>query len=168
MGGSIVLIGFMGAGKSTIGRGLAERLGFRFVDTDRMVIDRAGLSVTQIFRRYGEAGFRERETSVIEEVARYEGAVIATGGGAPTIERNANALKKAGPIVHLDVDIETVRNRTKRSASRRPLLKDRSAKDVAQLLEQRRKIYEDLADLTIDTVGKDTDQVVTEIMGELL
>lgn len=168
MGGSIVLVGFMGAGKSTIGRALAKRLGFEFLDTDAMIVAQAGRSVTDIFRREGEAGFRKRESVAIKSLSGLEGKVIATGGGAPANATNAKLLAKAGPVVHLDVDLATVKERTKRTASRRPLLQGKRDIDLAQLLKERRKIYDSIADVTIDTREKTTAKIVAEIVKELL
>lgn len=164
MAGSIVLIGFMGSGKSTIGRALAQRLGFAFVDTDEIVAARAGMPIPEIFRREGEAGFRKHEAEVVAEVARLERHVVATGGGAPTVPESAKALKEAGTVVHLDVDLETARLRTRRHAHRRPLLRDLDDDGLATLLATRRALYERVADLTIQTAGKDGSAVVQEIL----
>lgn len=163
MGGSIVLIGFMGVGKSTVGRLLAERLGFAFVDTDRLVQDRAGRTIAEIWRTDGEDAFREREHEVIAEVAVEEGRVIATGGGAPCFARNAELLRRAGAVVHLDASIETVRARTKRGRHR-PLVADRTDEELAQLLEQRRDAYAAIADIRIDVGDGPPEAIVEQIL----
>jgi shikimate kinase len=163
MGGSIVLIGFMGAGKSTVGRLLAERLGFSFVDTDRLVQDRAGRSIAEIWRTQGEDAFRDREHEVIAEVAVKEGHVIATGGGAPCAPRNAELLRRAGAVIHLDVSLEAVRARTSRGRHR-PLLEGKDDADLETLLAERRVAYEAIADVTLDASAGDAPALVDEIL----
>lgn len=117
----IFLVGMMGAGKSTVGRCLAERLGMDFVDLDEELERRCGVSIPFIFREEGEEGFRRRESALIEEFTRAKGLVVATGGGAVTQEKNRTLLKNA-PIftVHLKVSAEQCYRRTKNSD--RPLL----------------------------------------------
>ena len=166
MGGSIVLIGFMGAGKSTVGRLLAERLGFSFVDTDRLVQDRAGRTIAEIWRTDGEDAFRDREHDVIAEVAVKEGHVIATGGGAPCSARNADLLRHAGAVVHLDASIEIVRARTGRGRHR-PLVAERTDAELEALLDERRSVYASIADITIDVTEGPPERVVDRILEAL-
>lgn len=164
MGGSIVLIGFMGAGKSTVGRLLADRLGFTFVDTDRIAEDLAdGRSVAEIWRAEGEEGFRAFEQQAIQRAVTEPGRVIATGGGAILTAANRKRLRDAGAIVHLRVDADEVRRRVKRSAGR-PLLAGRSRAEADELLEERERHYMRSADLTIDTTGRSPDEVVDQII----
>jgi shikimate kinase len=163
MGGSIVLIGFMGAGKTTIGRLLADKIGFKLVDTDRLVQDRAGRTISELWRTEGEQAFRDREHQVILEVTSKEGVVIATGGGAPCFERNSELLRKAGAVVHLDASIETVKARTGK-AGHRPLIAQGSDEQLTQLHAERRVKYEQLADITISVSDVTPQQAVDLIL----
>jgi shikimate kinase len=120
---NVVLVGFMGSGKSTIGRGLARRLGWRFVDTDDVVRRAAGgRNIPDLFRDEGEATFRDRESDAICEVAENKNQVIATGGGAVLRPENTDRLRAAGTVVWLTARPDVVVARTARRANDRPLL----------------------------------------------
>jgi shikimate kinase len=148
---NIVLIGFMGSGKSAIGRRLADRLCFRFVDTDRLVIRRAGMPIADIFTRYGEAHFRELETEALATLTEDEHNVIATGGGIVMREENHAILKRLGFVLWLTASEETIFERVSRN-DKRPLLRTRDPRaTVHELLTARRPFYELAAQATIDT-----------------
>lgn len=158
----------MGAGKSTVGKYLAERLGMDFVDLDEELERRCGVSIPFIFREEGEEGFRRRESALIEEFTRAKGLVVATGGGAVTQEKNRTLLKNA-PIftVHLKVSAEQCYRRTKNSD--RPLLQcENPLEKITLLLESRNPLYGEVASLTVDTDGKASKRVAEELNQTLI
>lgn len=164
----IFLVGMMGAGKSTVGRCLAKRLGMDFVDLDEELERRCGVSIPFIFREEGEEGFRRRESALIEEFTRAKGLVVATGGGAVTQEKNRTLLKNA-PIftVHLKVSAEQCYRRTKNSD--RPLLQcENPLEKITLLLESRNPLYGEVASLTVDTDGKASKRVAEELNQTLI
>lgn len=131
----IYLVGFMGAGKSTVGRCLARRLGYPFVDLDSEVEHRSGRLVETIFREEGEEGFRRQESAALRALLRHERLVLATGGGTPTRAENASQLESTGTTVFLDPPLDLLFERVERSARVRPLFRDR---DQARALYERR------------------------------
>ncbi len=161
----IVLIGFMGSGKSTVGRIVAERLGWELVDTDAMVEAAAGARIADIFRTSGEAAFREWETRVIGELAPRAGVVVATGGGAPTLPSIRGFFAGDGTIVfHLRVSLANALQRAG-SKTERPLL-SRGEEAVRALYQGRQAIYEELG-VPIETDGKTPLQIAEKIMSML-
>lgn len=165
MPGNIVLIGFMGSGKTTVGRLLAADLGWSFLDTDVLVEERTGLPVKEIFAREGENFFREIEIEAVARVATARRAVIATGGGAVLSGVNVQRLRQDSKVVWLQVRPETALKRAG-IAGDRPLLQGRTVKDIADLLKRREPYYA-FADLCIDTDGKDAVAVAREIKEDL-
>ncbi len=161
--GGAVLIGFMGAGKSSVGRVVARLLGAEFVDLDARIESAAGRSVREIFASRGEGVFRDMEKKAIREAVSVPGRVIAAGGGAFLDPANRVLLKGYAPVVFLDVSPETVIARLSRDASR-PLLQggDREAK-VRELLALRRPSYEE-ADFAVDTDGLTVAQVARRVI----
>jgi len=145
----IVLVGFMGAGKTTVGRELARRLGWRFVDLDEEIERAAGRSVRDLFRDEGEASFRRRELDEAREAAEQEEVVIAAGGGAFAEDETRSVLQKGAVTVWLRCDLETILDRIGEDPSR-PLASDRET--MRRLLEQRQPAYEH-AQLTFDDQG---------------
>lgn len=158
----IVLVGFMGAGKTTVGRLLARRLGLPFADSDHVIEERAGRPVAQIFASDGEAAFRELERNVVLDLLAGPDAVLALGGGAvqDPVTRAAVAARTA---VHLEVGEPQVRARVG-GDPRRPLL---AGSDLAVLLRQRRPHYEEAAGLRVDTDGRSADAVTEQILAAL-
>ncbi|MCX2780301.1 shikimate kinase [Microbulbifer thermotolerans] len=148
---SIFLVGPMGAGKSTIGKLLALQLGLPFADTDKVLEDRTGADIPWIFDVEGEAGFRRRESEVLEDLCRGPVQVIATGGGIVLAEQNRRQLKKHGLVVYLQASADQLLERTAKN-SNRPLLRvaDPRAR-IIELLEQRDPLYREVADLICDT-----------------
>lgn len=165
---NVALVGFMGAGKSTVGRELAVHLGKTFVETDTLVERRAGMSVSDVFARHGEAHFRELEAAVVWETAKSQDCVIACGGGVVLREENVAALKASSVLVYLEVSPQSVLSRVGQQSTVRPLLSgpDRERR-VAELMEQRRSAYEAAADVTVATDGVAVEQVVRHVQ-ELL
>jgi shikimate kinase len=166
---AIVLMGFMGTGKSEVGRRLARRLGRAFVDTDALVAERAGKPVPAIFADDGEAAFRVLEREAIAGLGERPGAVIAVGGGAVLAAENVRRLREIGVLVHLTARPETVLERVGDVADRPVLAGGARAAGgdaraaIARLLEARRPAYEAAADLTVDTSDRSVDEVVEEI-----
>src|SRR5262249_34991268 len=146
---NVVLIGFMGTGKTAIGEATAARLGYAFVDTDALIETRAGRSISQIFADGGEQAFRRLETQVVAAVAAQEGSVIATGGGGPLGEENMRHLRRNGLIVALHASPEAILSRLGDGADR-PLLGADPEGSVRRLLKEREAVY-GAADLAIET-----------------
>jgi shikimate kinase len=161
---NIALVGFMGAGKSTVGRALATRLGKAFVETDAMVEREAGMSVAEVFATYGEAHFRDLESSVIRKAAGLSDCVIACGGGAVLREENVIVLRASAVLVYLEVSPQSVLQRVDPRSGVRPLLSgpDRAQK-AEELLARRRPVYEYVADIRVSTDGLGIDEVVRKI-----
>jgi shikimate kinase len=163
---NIILTGFMGTGKSTVGRVLAQLLGYVFVDTDNLVAQRAGKPVSLIFAEDGERTFREWEASITEELVPHRGLVIATGGGLFTSERNAEMLEGTGPVFCLAAKPKEILKRIKASGEHRPLLDAENPQQrLEELLAERAPIYEKYEQ--IDTSGKSPDRVAKAILNEL-
>ena len=164
---NVVLVGPMGSGKSTIGRLLAERLGFVFRDSDTLIEERAGASISWIFDVEGEPGFRERETAVIEDMASGSGMVLATGGGAVIRDQNRRLLSGTGSVVYLETSVREQLSRTKRDR-KRPLLQtpDRE-KVLSELLALRHPLYLEVADIVVHTDRRSASSVAGEIVERL-
>jgi shikimate kinase len=164
---SIVLIGFMGAGKSLTGVNLAQRLKMRFLETDSLIEQKAGKSIPEIFSDDGEAAFRRLETEIAAEVAGEENAVIACGGGMTLDKINMDRLRENAVIVYLDVDPDIILKRLMNSGDKRPLLNTPDRKQrIMDLLKQRRPLYEQEADIrvAVNQIDADTAQLVIKAM----
>jgi shikimate kinase len=147
---NVVLIGFMGTGKSSVGKLLAYRLGKSFIDIDAKIEKQMGMTIPEIFSQFGEVTFREKEAAVVAKIARYKNAVIATGGGVVLNPRNMELLRQKGVIVSLAASPEIILERTSRRPTR-PLLQCESPRQVIEeMLEKRRPLYEQ-ADIQIET-----------------
>jgi len=161
---NIFLIGPMGAGKSAVGRHLARTLHLSFVDSDDEIESRTGVDIPFIFEKEGEAGFRKRETVVIDDLSKMEGIVLATGGGAIIDPDNRSRLGGRGFVVYLftSVDQQVLRTRKGRE---RPLLENADPEGTLQeLLVQRDPMYREIADLVIETDGRKVNSVANEIV----
>jgi shikimate kinase len=165
-GRAIVLTGFMGTGKSEVGRRLAQRLGRSFVDTDQLVEERAGKRVAAIFADDGEAVFRRLEREAVVDAAGRTGVVIAVGGGAVLDPENVRHLQQSGVLIHLTARPEIILDRVGDARSR-PLLRQTPRGTVARLLEEREPTYAAAADMTVDTSERTADEVVGEIQSAL-
>lgn len=147
----IYLVGPMGAGKSTIGRMLADELGYEFVDVDREIEERAGVDIPWIFDKEGEGGFREREAAVLESFLARQHVLISTGGGAVGREQNRRAMHASGVVVYLYTSIAEQVRRTGRDR-RRPLLQHGNpAETLARLMTERDPLYREVAHIVINT-----------------
>ena len=163
---NIVLCGFMGCGKSTIGSLLAKKTGCAFIDLDRYIEKQENRSVSQIFEENGEPYFRERERHAAQTLAAKSGLVIATGGGTLTFQENVDVLKRSGRIVLLDVPVEVVAKRLQNDTTR-PLL-NRPDKEAAmrELYDRRLPLYRAAADIVVDA-SQSPMQVCLNIMASL-
>lgn len=161
--GNIFLVGLMGAGKSTIGRQLARELGKQFRDSDSEIEKRTGVSIDVIFDIEGEQGFRRRETRMLKELVEERGIVLATGGGAVLASDNRQLLRDNGLIIYLKASAEHLAGRVKLDR-RRPLLQtgDKLAK-IRELMTQREPVYQQLADMVVETNNRSIPRVVREI-----
>jgi shikimate kinase len=164
---SLILTGFMGSGKSSVGKIVAERLGIRFVDLDAEIVAEAGCSITDIFARDGEQGFRTMESVLLERLLTSgESGVLATGGGAVIVPQNRLLMRSRGVVINLKVTLDQILIRLKGDTSR-PLLAGEDAEKRAQsLLDEREQFYAD-ADIRIDTDGKSVEDVAAEILCSL-
>lgn len=163
---NLVLIGFMGSGKSTIGRLVARRMGFQFLDTDQLIVDRVGMAIPDLFALRGETAFRALETSVLESLAHLNRCVIATGGGAVVREQNRATLRQLGFVVGLTASEAVLFERVSRN-SKRPLLQGGDPlATVQEMLARRAPFYADAAQWTIDTSTLSHEQAVTAIIAE--
>lgn len=163
---SVVLVGFMGTGKSTVGSVLSKRLGFELIDIDVLIEKKAGKSITDIFNHDGEKHFRDIEEEVIREIAGMGKAVIITGGGAVLRKNNIENLRKCGKIVCLTATSSEIYRRVK-AETHRPLLQvDDPVKKIEELLSAREKFYAE-ADIFIDTTNLTTEAVAEEVIKAL-
>ncbi|MEZ5385886.1 MAG: shikimate kinase [Prosthecobacter sp.] len=149
---NILLIGLMGSGKSTVGRIVAQMIGFQFIDTDALIVETAGLTIPEIFAKDGEAGFRKLESATLRSLLGKRGCVIATGGGIVTRPENLPLLRHLGYVVWLDADPERLARRTAMN-NNRPLLagEENPKSKLERLLTERKPLYKKLADLRIQT-----------------
>lgn len=164
--GNIVLIGFMGTGKSTVGRELKRLLSAELIDMDQEIEKRDGRKIREIFAQDGESFFRQKETELLEYflTQSYQNTIISTGGGVIISEKNRSLLKQIGFVAWLRADAETIHQRTK-TAKTRPILHTENPLQVIQeLLEIRTPLYESAADLTIDVNGLDKNEIAVGIM----
>lgn len=164
---NVVLFGFMGVGKTTVGKLLAPRLGYRFVDSDSEAEREAGMKVSEVFAQRGEPAFRALERGVIKRLSRGDGQVIALGGGAVLDPRNVEELRRRGRMILLTASPEEISIRTRRDNGR-PLLagEDKLAR-IRGLLDERRERYLAAADMVVDTNGVPPIRVAEAIHGKL-
>ena len=165
---NITLIGFMGTGKTVVGKRLARKLGWRFVDVDSLIVAAAKEPVAKIFAEHGERVFRRMETRTIRRVAKAADQVIATGGGAFMDPENRRLLHAVGPVICLSATPKAILQRVTSTLSSRPMLAGATSPQtrIQQLLKQRASAYAQ-ADVTIDTSGLSVDQVVDRILEHL-
>jgi len=159
----LVLTGFMGSGKSSVGRVLAERLGCRFVDLDAEIVALAGCPINEIFAREGEQAFRSMESACLERVLGEGPAVIAAGGGVVIADQNRSSMRSRGVVVNLVVSLQQVLNRLHGAADRPLFAGSNAPNSVKLLMDAREQFYAD-ADIRIDTDGKSVEDVAAEIL----
>lgn len=165
---NIFLIGPMGSGKSSVGKRLAKELGLRFFDSDAEVEQRTGVDISYIFEKEGENGFRTREKNIIAEFVQKKGLVLATGGGSIMDEENRQKLSKNGTVVYLKTSVDQQLKRTK-DIHTRPLLAHKPPKEILEHLRTiREPLYEEIADIFVDTDGCRMNTVVTNVLNILM
>jgi shikimate kinase len=133
----IFLIGFMGSGKSTTGKELAKRLGYGFVDTDKTITEEYGMSVNEIFDRFGEEVFRSNETRVLKSLATRKNLVVSTGGGLPCHSDNMDFINRHGISIYLKASPDALRDRLKTRKKKRPLIRDLSDKELKIFIKKK-------------------------------
>jgi shikimate kinase len=161
---NIFLVGPMGVGKTTIGKQLAQKLNLTFIDSDREIEEVTGVSIPLIFDIEGESGFRKREQIAIEELTQQKEIVLATGGGAVLNEKNRNHLKAQGFVIYLHASIPQLLERTA-FCRNRPLLQTENPKArLQEIMQQRHPLYQEVADLQIETGHRSIRQVVKTVL----
>ncbi|WP_284353136.1 shikimate kinase AroK [Pseudomonas putida] len=164
---NLILVGPMGAGKSTIGRLLAKELRLLFKDSDKEIELRCGANIPWIFDKEGEPGFRDREQAMIAELCELDGVVLATGGGAVMREANRQALHQGGRVIYLHASVEQQVGRTARDRNR-PLLRTANPEATLRaLLETRDPLYREIADVVVETDERPPRMVVIDILERL-
>lgn len=143
---NIVLCGFMGSGKTSVGKELAKMCGKSFVDTDELIEDEQGISISTIFSRFGEDYFRDKEFEICKKVSKMNNVIVSTGGGALTFDRNVEAIKENGTVIFLDVPFEVICERIGNGETR-PLFKNKE--NAKKLYDERKCKYENASDFTI-------------------
>lgn len=164
---NIVLIGFMGTGKSTIARELAKTHQMNIVEMDEEIVRRRGKSIADIFKEEGEEYFRDLETALLKELQTKENQVISCGGGAVLREENVRVMKKNGCVVLLTALPQTIYERVKNNTDRPILQGNMNVEYIASLMEKRREKYEKTADIVIATDGKNVSQICEEMLQKL-
>jgi shikimate kinase len=164
---NIFLVGPMGSGKSAVGRQLATRLGLAFVDSDAEIESRTGVDIAYIFEREGEAGFRARESEILDELTCSARQVVATGGGAVLDPTTRLRLRERGCVVYLRASVNQQLART-RGSTKRPLLMNSDPRGTLERLAALREpLYEEVADLVVDTDGRRVKTVALDILHRL-
>lgn len=165
---NVFLVGFMGAGKTTIASELERKLEMNRVEMDEMIAKKQGMSISEIFDEYGEAYFRNLESNCLIELQKIKQSIVSCGGGVVMRDDNAEHMKKNGRVVLLQASPQTILDRVKDS-NERPILNGHMNVDyIAQLLEKRKEKYKTIADVTIDTDNKTESEIVDEIIAKLI
>ncbi len=163
-GRAIVLIGFMGSGKSSAGRILERKTGWKRFDTDEMITARFGRPIPEIFAEFGEDKFREAESEAVDQLAEAAPAVIVTGGGIVLRASNVESLRRLGRLVHLEADEETLFRRVSRRTTRPLLQTENPRATLAELLRVRLPLYRQAADVQVDTSRLTHEEVAEAIL----
>lgn len=167
-GENIILVGFMGSGKTSVGKLLSKRLNFEFKDTDEMIETLENNTINEIFRLHGERYFRDLETALLLSIKdTLKRTVLSTGGGMPVRESNRKLLKEIGHVVFLRTSVGTIAERLTGDKTR-PLLKNGNLNEtVEKLLAERTAYYEEAADIIVDTDNKSVEDIVNEILSSV-
>jgi shikimate kinase len=165
---NIFIVGPLGSGKTTIGRGLAKILKRKFYDVDHVIAERVGVDIAWIFDIEGEEGFRKREAAILKELAELSNVVISTGGGAILLEENRKLLKENGFVIYLYTNHEQQLKRTRYNKQNRPLLLVKDVKSkIKEFGEKREPLYEEVADIKFTTGNKPIKSAIKEIFKQL-
>ncbi len=165
---NLVLIGFMGCGKSSVGRRLSGLTGHRFVDTDELIVQAEGRSIPEIFAQQGEEYFREAETRALESTLEMQGVILSTGGGLILRAQNRELLPRIGIVAWLDAKPEILFERASRSGKRPLLQTENPWQTFTALLDSRREIYTATADFRVDSTDLSHDEVAQSLLDEAL
>ncbi len=165
--GNLYLIGPMGSGKTAVGKRLAAVLGKQFFDSDAEIERRTGVDIRYIFEKEGEQRFREREREVIADLAALDGVVVATGGGAVLDPANRERLARTGTVVYLQATVDAQLQRTKPSRSRPLLMNDDPRAVLERLFAIREPLYDEIADIRVDTTGRQVRAVAADVRSQL-
>lgn len=161
---NIVLIGFMGSGKSTISRALSKVFAMEVIEMDQVIAEREGMSISEIFEVHGEEYFRNLETELLRELQNRKGVVISCGGGVPMRDENVVEMKKNGKVVLLTASAETILDRVKNNHDRPLLENNKTVTFISDLMTKRRDKYEAAADIIIQTDDKSAFEICEEII----
>ena len=164
MAGNVYLVGMMGAGKTTLGKALAQKTGQEFLDTDRLLVERTGVPVATIFEIEGEEGFRRRESALIAEVAQRSGCIVATGGGAVLAEENRRLMRSSGTVVYLRARLENLWERTRHDATRPLLATPDPRGTLGELLEKRDPLYREAAHVVVESSSQSAASLVNRVL----
>jgi shikimate kinase len=167
MAGNVYLVGMMGAGKTTLGRALAQHTGREFVDTYRLLLDRTGVPVATIFEIEGDEGFRKREAALIAEIAQRSGCIVATGGGAVLAADNRRLMRESGTVVYLRARLENLWERTRHEGWGGVVGTADPRATLATLLEKRDPLYREAAHLVVDTASQAAATLVNRVAAAL-
>lgn len=164
---NIFLIGFMGAGKSTVASYLSREHAMEIVEMDQVIVEREGMSIADVFAKHGEEYFRDTETNLLIEIQSEQNKVVSCGGGVVLREQNVAEMKKSGQIVLLVASPATILERVK-DGDDRPLLQgNKNEEFIRDMMEKRREKYERAADVVIQTDGKPVEQICREILEQV-
>lgn len=161
---NIILCGFMGSGKSTIGKLLAKKLNRNFIDLDDYIVEKRKMKISEIFEKFGEENFRKSETQAVKNVSKLENHIISLGGGTVINHNNVEILKSSGKIIMLDIEPEEVYKRLKNDKSRPLLQTEDKLKAIKEMMNKRLPYYNDAADIKITVNGKQKQEVLEEIL----
>lgn len=163
----VFLVGPMGAGKTTIGKLLADDLNLEFIDVDREIEARSGVDIPWIFDREGEVGFRIRESAALSEVSQLDRVLISTGGGAVLSADNRRVMSSTGTVIYLHTSVDEQVRRTGRDRKRPLLQNDDPARVLAELMAIREPLYREIADIIVDTDGRGPKIVAQDLAAQL-
>lgn len=162
----IILIGFMGVGKTVVGKSLAKNLNIKFIDMDNEIEKRENKIISDIFKESGEEYFRELENDLLKELVKEDNIIISTGGGIIIKQENIDILKQERKVIFLDANVKTIQKNVSKEIDKRPLLKqsENIAETIDNLLKKRINKYNDTYNIKIDINDKNINEVVSEIL----
>lgn len=164
---NIFLIGFMGAGKSTVAAGLKSMTGKKLVEMDQRIVDEQGMSINDIFAKYGEDYFRDIESNLILDIGKEGNTIVSCGGGVVVRSQNRTYMKNGGLVIYLCATPLTIYERVKDGTDRPILNGHMNVEYIGSLMEKRRALYEEAADITIDVDGRTTQDICEEILKQI-
>ena len=164
---NIFLIGFMGAGKSTIARCLQKELDMELIEMDERIVEEQKMTINEIFEKYGESGFRDIESQLVIDIADSKNAIVSCGGGVVIRPENVVNMKKSGKIIFLTATPETILERVKNGKDRPLLNGNMNVEYISELMGKRLNMYEGAADIKVATDGKTIGEICTEIVAEI-